>query len=382
MLPFTLALGLRALILLSSVAPGAPSPVAQSNGYLESRSNVLPLAVNTIYEATVPTWHENLAVRANGQLLVTRLDAPILELIDPAATNTTPIIINNFGSAYAGCLGITELGSDVFYVVAAAPFGSDFIKTSGNSSVFKVNMNTFTADSNGDVLGGATITKVADLPTAGFLNGMTTLNVNAGLVVIADSLNGTVYTLDVNTGSYKVTIDDAKMKALSTAITPLGINGVKIRNGYLYFTNTGNPIFSRIPISSTTGCATGSSSVVASVLQADDFVFRADGTAWISQNQIQSESVVKNGVTTLVAGNNYSTILAGVTAGQFGRSTATANILYLTTNGGKWKIFPVVDQRLVLRLISLQVLQYLSMARLSCPARLHTLIPAISRKNG
>jgi hypothetical protein len=335
MLSFTLTLGLQALVFLSSVTPSTPSPVVQSSGYLETRSNVLPLTASTIYEASVPTWHENLAVRANGQLLVTRMDAAILELIDPAATNTTPIIINNFGTAYAGCLGITELGSDVFYVVAAAPFGSDFVKTSGTSSVFKIDMNTFAVDANGNVMGAATITKVADLPTAGFLNGMTTLNVNAGLVLIADSLNGTVYTLNVITGTYKVTIDDAKMKALSTAITPLGINGVKIRNGYLYFSNTGNPIFSRIPISSTTGCATGSSSVVASIPQVDDFVFRADGTAWMSQNQIQSESVVKNGVATLVAGNNFSTTLAGVTAGQFGRSTATANILYLTTNGGK-----------------------------------------------
>ncbi|KAL5312859.1 hypothetical protein ACEPPN_019285 [Leptodophora sp. 'Broadleaf-Isolate-01'] len=332
---FTLASVLRTLILLASITPGAPSPVAQSSsGRLESRTNVLPLTVNTIYQADVPTWHENLAVRANGQLLVTRMDGPILELIDPAATSKTPIIINNFGSAYAGCLGITELGSDIFYVVAAAPFGSDFVKTSGNSSVFKVDLNTFAADSNGVVVGNPIITKIADLPTAGFLNGMTTLNVDAGLVVIADSLNGTLYTLNVKTGTYNVTIDDAKMKALSTAITPLGINGVKIRNGCLYFSNTGNPIFSRIPISSTTGAATGSSSVVATVLQSDDFVFRADGTAWFSQNQIQCESVVKNGMTTLVAGNSYSTTLAGVTAGQFGRSKATANILYLTTNGG------------------------------------------------
>jgi hypothetical protein len=353
MLSFTLALGLQALVFLSSITPSTPSPVVQSGGYLEIRSSVLPLTVNTIYEASVPTWHENLAVRTNGQLLVTRLDTAILELIDPAATNTTPIIINNFGSAYAGCLGITELGSDVFYVVAAAPFGSNFVKTSGTSSVFKIDMNTFAVDANGNVMGGATITKVADLPTAGFLNGMTTLNENTGLVVIADSLNGTVYTLNVNTGTYEVTIDDAKMKALSTAITPLGINGVKIRNGYLYFSNTGNPIFSRIPISSTTGCATGSSSVVASILQVDDFVFRADGTAWMSQNQIQSESVVVNGVTTLVAGNNFSTTLAGVTAGQFGRSKATANILYLTTNGGKWKLFPSVGEQRVLQLISL-----------------------------
>jgi hypothetical protein len=54
----------------------------------------------------------------------------------------------------------------------------------------------------------------------------------------------------------------------------------------------------------------------------------------MAQNQLESLSVVKDGVTTLVAGNPYSTILAGVTAGAFGRLSSDCNILYLTTNGG------------------------------------------------
>ena len=44
--------------------------------------------------------------------------------------------------------------------------------------------------------------------------------------------------------------------------------------------------------------------------------------------------MIQHGKTTLVAGNNYSTTLAGVTLGESGRSAATFNILYMTTNWG------------------------------------------------
>jgi hypothetical protein len=173
---------------------------------------------------------------------------------------------------------------------------------------------------------------------------MTTLSASAGLVLIADSLNGVVYRLNVNTGAYSIVIDDARMKYLPGSITNLGINGVKIRDGYLYWTNTGNPIFSRIPISST-GTPTGASQNVANVNNGDDFAFRRDGTAWVAQNQTESLSVIKNGKTTLVAGDPTSTILAGVTAGQFGRTAATRNILYVTTNGGMFLSYRTLSEK-------------------------------------
>ncbi|KAG9240430.1 hypothetical protein BJ878DRAFT_526185 [Calycina marina] len=314
-----------ALVLLAA-NPVISCPVSVNN------RDVLPLVVNTVYQFDNTTWNENLAVRENGKLLVTRLDTPILMQVDP--TNAVaPVTVANFSSEYAGLLGITETLTDIFYVVAAAPFDDDFVKTSGVISVFKVDMNTFNLNDSGAITSAAEVTKVADISTAGFLNGMTTLNDVLGYVLIADSYNGVVYRLDVYTGNYTIIIDDDNMKYLSDSITNLGVNGLKIRDSYLYWSNSGNPIFCRIPINDL-GEATGASEVVAAVDSADDFVFRADGTAWMAQNQIESLSVVKDGVTTLVAGNSYSTILAGVTAGAFGRLSTDSNILYLTTNGG------------------------------------------------
>jgi hypothetical protein len=323
---FSLIAGVKAIVLLAACACVNSTPL--------SGRQILPLTVNTIFQGEIPSWHENLAVRKNGQLIVTRLDSPIIEQVDPTGT-LAPIVINTFSSDYAGCLGITETVDDIFYVVVAAPFGADFVKISGTTSIFQVDMTNFAVDTSGTITTNATITKVVDMPDAGFLNGMTTLSADLGLLLIADAYNGSVFRLDVNTGVYSVIIDDPNMKYLPTSITNLGINGIKIRGPFLYWSNSGNPIFCRILIDSV-GAAIGASEVVASIPQVDDFVFRADGTAWMAQNQLQSLSVIVDGQATLVAGNNFSTLLAGVTAGQFGRTAATANILYLTTNGGKF----------------------------------------------
>ncbi|CZR67027.1 uncharacterized protein PAC_16926 [Phialocephala subalpina] len=319
--------GILALLILNSVHLVASTQLTKRSTNLNSRST-LPLTVNTIYEGEVSTWYENLAVRSNGQLLVTRLDSSLLELLDPTSSSP-PVLVHNFTSIYAGCLGITETSKDVFYVVAQAPFDGNFVKTSGSSSIFKVDLTA----SGDNVTANALVTKVTDIPEADFLNGMTTLNAAAGLVLVADSYNGWVYRLDVNTGNYSVVIDDPKMKYLPGSLTNLGINGIKIRDGYLYWTNTGSPDFSRIQINSL-GEPLGNSTVVATVHNADDFVFAEDGVAWVAQNQIESLSVVENGTTTLVAGNPNSTVLAGVTAGEFGRVGGTEKILYFTTNGG------------------------------------------------
>lgn len=325
MLSTSFSIPCAALSLLAILNGVLSSPIV-----IDSRA-VLPLTVNTIYQfENIGSWVENLAVQKNGQLLVTRVDTPELLQIDPT-NKFAPITVATFPSTYSGTLGITETTDGIFYVVAGAPVNGSFIKTSGVASVFQINMNTFKLNSKGIITCNATVHKVADLPNAGFLNGMTTLSDT--LLLIADSYLGVVWRVDVCNGESTIIIDDPKMKYLPGAFTNLGINGVKIRDSYLYWSNTGNPIFSRIPINSD-GNATGIAEVVAAVNNSDDFVFGPDGTAWMCQNQLESLSTVKNGVTTLVAGNPSSIILAGVTAGEFGRLSTDSHILYLTTNGG------------------------------------------------
>lgn len=298
------------------------SPTLERDAALKTRATSDELTVNSIYEGPTGAWYENIAVRANGQILATRRDLPILELIDPATGLNSPIVVNTFSSDYAGLAGISETTADVFYVVAA-----------GNYSVFEVDMTTFSYDSSaGVVTSNATVSKVAAIPEAGLLNGLTTANATEGIVLIADALNGYVWRLDVNTGNYSIDIDDATMKYLNTSTTTLGVNGLKIRDSYLYYSNTGNPIFSRIPVDSS-GSATGAAEVMANISAVDDFVFNSDGVAFLCQNSLSTLAALVGSETTLIAN---STILAGVTAGAFGRTSNDSEILYLTTKGGRF----------------------------------------------
>ena len=179
----------------------------------------------------------------------------------------------------------------------------------------------------------ANITKIADIPEGVFLNGMTALD-GDGNVLIADSGKGVVWRLDTNSGDYKIAIDDPLMKPAAGARVAIGINGIKIRNGTLYFTNTFQFTFNRVSINSN-GTAAGAAEVVVQNGMCDDFAFDRAGNAWVAleaDNTLQK--ITPEGAMTAVVGNKYSTELVGPTAMQFGRTPQDESILYITTNGG------------------------------------------------
>jgi hypothetical protein len=60
----------------------------------------------------------------------------------------------------------------------------------------------------------------------------------------------------------------------------MGINGIKIRNGYLYWTNTGRALFCRIKIDD--ACkAIGGTEVSVEGIVGDDFISDKMGNAWV-----------------------------------------------------------------------------------------------------
>jgi hypothetical protein len=104
----------------------------------------------------------------------------------------------------------------------------------------------------------ARVLKVTDIPEGVLLDFMVVLNKLKGLVLIGDSDVGVVYTLNVEMGLYSKTIQDATTNPGRP--THLGINGMKVHGWYLYYTTTGQQIFSCICIciNITSGIPTGS----------------------------------------------------------------------------------------------------------------------------
>lgn len=290
------------------------------------------LPVHIVHEFPHGTWIESLAIRPNGKILANMLWAPEIYQVDPSSEDTTPVLIHTFPSA-TSLTGIVELQNDVFYVVTGI-FSRDTLEsTKGSFSVWKVDFCHPDREDEPEV------TKVTDIPDAAFLNGMTVLDHNAGLLLISDSMAGVVWRLNVETGEATIVLDDPLMK-----IPPgrhgfaVGINGIQVRSNALFFINTGGSALVRLPINQD-GTAAGESVIFSDgIIGADDFTFDGAGTAFISQNGANELSFVggNGGPASVLVGSPYSLKLAGPTACAFGRTPHDYNrmSLYVSTTGG------------------------------------------------
>ena len=197
---------------------------------------------------------------------------------------------------------------------------------------------------------GPKVHKITDIPEAVFLNGMTTLPSCPDVLLIGDADVGVVHRVNALTGASSIAIDIPAFKPNASIPIPLGVNGIHVRPqepDYLYFTNSfKQPIFSRVPIDPVTGTQTGP---VEAIVQrapyatnlgyaADDFTFDTAGHAWIATDPSSSlvEVSIPDGEVEIIAGGAQSSVLAGPTASQFGRTAEdeAKGTLFITTNGG------------------------------------------------
>ncbi|PQE31584.1 quino amine dehydrogenase beta chain protein [Rutstroemia sp. NJR-2017a WRK4] len=330
--------GLLAMGVLSYFSIAVANPVP--NPHTPS----LPLPVTLLRSFGPHTWAENIALRSNGQILVTQLYTPILQQVDPA-NRTAPITIHTFNTtAYAGLLGITEVTPDVFYVAVQAPYNEDFSTTSPNA-IFKVDLTKF-ATQNGSIVSPATVTHVVDLPESGILNGLVTLD--SKHILVANSFLGVISNVDIECGTYTIPLNISSLKSTSGVATPIGVNGLKFnptKPSYLYFTNLAQSTLSRVRIAPVTALPIGDSELVTNVPTPDDFAVRKDGTIFIMGNAQDTLFMLKPGakVVEAVAGSNTSTVLAGVTAGAFGRLRGEQDRLYMSTGGAPLNVSATVS---------------------------------------
>lgn len=87
-----------------------PAVFSASIGYQSAH-----ITASTVGKLPSGSWAENLAVRANGKLLVTIYTTPEIYQIDPRGSNEMQLI-QEFPIA-GGLLGIAEIQPDVFAVV-------------------------------------------------------------------------------------------------------------------------------------------------------------------------------------------------------------------------------------------------------------------------
>ena len=221
------------------------------------------LPVDLLYQYPPTAWVENLAVRPNGLILPITTTSPLLNQLDPL--KGTVALVNDFSAHGNAIQGITEVTPDVFAVNVLTCNITALTCKPGSVTTWLVDFCDRTGEHRG--LGNTvSVRKIAAFPSAGFLNGMAALDYET--VLIADSYLGGIWSLNVYTGLNRLLFTDRSMKPTKKVAT--GINGLRVRQGSLYFTNSAKGTFNRLPIDPTTGGKTGNAEVIASGLSGPD----------------------------------------------------------------------------------------------------------------
>jgi len=280
-------LHLESLLLFASLGLAAP-------GALQSRQS----AAQVVSLRSI----ENVAVRPNGVILATNMNSNTLYAVDPVAkTSSTALQV----TGATGLSGIGEYAPDVFAVIGGKGiYKVDFTSTPPKSSLIKT------------------------ISEANNLNGLAVLDNST--VLVADAGKGSVYRFDVNTGAYAETIKDATM-APSGGI-PFGIDGIKVKDNVLWYTNIFKNSFHKVAIDPVTAKAAGAVTTLWTNLMGDDLCFGPNGKVYVATNG--RNSLVEVDAAAAKPTPNSVASVTGSTSCAFGRTAKDANVAYVGAGAG------------------------------------------------
>lgn len=165
------------------------------------------------------------------------------------------------------------------------------------------------------------VNKIAAIPGAHALNGMTAVKNSPGLLLIADSALGLVWSLNATSGSYQKAIQDPILGPSGSF--PLGINGLHVHKNTLYFTNSAQGLFGKFVITDA-GNAIGNATKITTPPTGniyDDFALDWQGNAWITNHPNLVTEVTAGGEQITIIGGGSSKNIIEPTSAVFGRGS-------------------------------------------------------------
>ncbi|KAI0147554.1 hypothetical protein GGR57DRAFT_476850 [Xylariaceae sp. FL1272] len=299
----------------------------------------IKLPVTTVASLTaVPSFLERAIRRPNGDLIATQLEtgAQLWILKDSSTSAARLAPLHNFSESN-GLLGIASVAPDT-YIVTAQLFSGFLDPVPNTTVIWEIQFEGTESDA-------FSLRKAGDFPSAGLFNGMATMPEEPTIALIGDSFNGQVVRLDVVTGTHDVLLDIPELHASEGAAFPVGINGLQIHKGYLYWSNTARVAFYRIAIDSNgrlpSAAQVEALASIPSISGVDDFVFDARDNLWGLANLDNQAFVLYKGsdsrreyqTVQFVAGGLNSSEIPGPTAYAWGARNE-GHLLYVTTSGG------------------------------------------------
>ncbi|OJJ30786.1 hypothetical protein ASPWEDRAFT_627621 [Aspergillus wentii DTO 134E9] len=288
-------------------------------------SSALAQSTTQLFNFTTYVDIENSILRPNGHLLLTTFNNGSLYTLDPTVAKPKAELVAVFPGVTA-ISGIAAIGANTFAVVGGIRGHYHYT----NETVFTVDFDNEKDETK------PTIKAVTQVPEAVMFNGLASLPTRPDVVFVADSRRGCLFQVDTKTGNSKIAFQHPALFAPANASIPIGINGLKIANGNVFFTNSARNIFARIPISEN-GDIVNDVKVIARLNSNDgsdwdDFAIDASGVAYVAQPHNALARITPDGKQVIVAGGGNSTALHGPTSVNIAKDGKTA---YVTTQGGQ-----------------------------------------------
>lgn len=292
--------------------------------------------VETLGQLPPPAFFENIAIRPSGAILATLVAGgpDVYTVTSPSSPNRSFDLLTSIPAVDA-LTGITE-------VLDENGKGLDkYIVTGGNSTseppndIVTGSWSAWLISFDGDDVVTEQISELSS--ETALSNGMVSV---PNAVLLADSGRGSVSRLDLSTLTY----EDSILALPEMLTTPdfelgIGINGIRIFDSHLYFSNSATASIFRFPITEA-GYPKGSCSgpeLVANVTSVapgiDDFEIDEEGNIYATTNYGHVLVYVdgKTGELEIIAGSEDEFTVAGCSAAAFGRTKKDRSTLYVTT---------------------------------------------------
>ncbi|KAI1749726.1 hypothetical protein F4782DRAFT_542038 [Xylaria castorea] len=255
-----------------------------------------------LFQFTYPTGVENLFALPNGCLLLSTSANANLWYIDPEALYpSAQNVITLPGSTALN--GFAALGDGLYAVTGGAPPQS--------SSENPMQVYVIKVETEGDV--NVTVDHTVAVPGTKSMDGTAALPKHPRTILTADAIGGRILRVNTSDHSVSVALEHAALKP-SDRENAKGVNGLKIREDYLYFTNSAQKTFGRFPIDEN-GSNTGDVEILACLddmpdsVSYGDFSFDSVGNAFVAVHPSSVHKITPEGAQSIFAGGVNSTFL-------------------------------------------------------------------------
>ncbi|OJJ68903.1 hypothetical protein ASPBRDRAFT_132228 [Aspergillus brasiliensis CBS 101740] len=296
-----------------------------------------PITVTQLYNFSTPTDIENGAIDpVSNTLLITTFTDARLYAVDLNVPHPTAHLLTSFYPNATAITGIAPIGHGKFAITGGVRGSYHY----DNETIYTIDFGAYKANATASLATKA----VAHLPQAIMLNGLASLPRRPTTVLAADSRVGCIFRIDTLTGLSDTVVQSEALSAPANSSTLIGINGLKTRGEYVYYTNTALGTFGRVKISDDGIAVPGKGGKVEVEVLAtltgelegynlDDFDFDDQGTAYVAMAGASGRAIGRIGAHGGKVEVLFTQVILGPTSVHVVEKKGMRTRLYITTNG-------------------------------------------------